>query len=119
MITFLCYDRCSTCQKAEKWLLAQGVSFEKRPIKEQNPRADELRQWQERSGLPLKRFVNTSGLLYRELQLKDRLPDMDEEEIRALLATDGMLVKRPILITDKAVVPGFREKDWEAALALC
>ena len=116
MNTFVCYDRCSTCQKAEKWLQAQGVCYEKRPIKEQNPSADELKSWVARSGLPLKRFVNTSGTLYRELRLKDRLPELSEEEVFALLATDGMLVKRPILITDDAVLPGFKEQDWAAAL---
>lgn len=116
MTTFICYDRCTTCQKAEKWLLAQGVPFEKRPIKEQNPSAAELKAWLDRSGLPLKRFVNTSGQLYRELQLKDKLPGMTEEETLALLATDGMLVKRPILLTDDAVLPGFKETDWAAAL---
>ncbi len=118
MNIFLCYDRCSTCQKAERWLQAQGVAYEKRPIKEQNPSAEELKLWQARSGLPLKRFVNTSGMLYRELQLKDRLPEMSEEEVFALLATDGMLVKRPILITDSAVLPGFKEQDWAAALSI-
>ena len=116
MNLFICYDRCSTCQKAEAWLRSRGLAYEKRPIREQNPSAEELRLWQQRRGLPLRRFFNTSGLLYKELQLKDKLPGMSEEEMLALLATDGMLVKRPLLITDEAVLPGFREADWEAAL---
>lgn len=116
MITFICYDRCSTCQKAEKWLLEHGIAYEKRPIKSQNPSGEELKCWLARSGLPVRRFINTSGMRYRELQLKDRLPQMGDDEILSLLATDGMLVKRPILVTDTAVLPGFREKDWEEAL---
>jgi len=116
MNLFICYDRCSTCKKAEAWLQAHGVLYEKRPIKEENPSAEELRFWQQKSGLPLRRFFNTSGLLYKELQLKDRLPGMGEEEMLSLLAADGMLVKRPLLITDYTVLVGFRESEWQAAL---
>jgi arsenate reductase len=116
MNLFICYDGCSTCRKAEAWLKANGVAYEKRPIKEQNPSAEELRLWQARSSLPLRRFFNTSGLLYKELQLKDRLPGMGEEEMLSLLAADGMLVKRPLLITDDTVLVGFRESEWQAAL---
>ena len=116
MNLFICYDRCSTCKKAEAWLQVHGVLYEKRPIKEENPSAEELRFWQQKSGLPLRRFFNTSGLLYKELQLKDRLPGMGEEEMLSLLAADGMLVKRPLLITDDTVLVGFRESEWQAAL---
>ena len=107
------YPKCSTCQKAKKWLEAKETEFEERDIKEQNPTKEELKAWHKKSGLPLKKFFNTSGMIYRELQLKDKLPDMTEEEQYELLATDGMLVKRPILVTDTAVVTGFREKEWE------
>ena len=107
------YPKCSTCQKAKKWLEAKEAEFEERDIKEQNPTKEELKAWHKKSGLPLKKFFNTSGMIYRELQLKDKLPDMTEEEQYELLATDGMLVKRPILVTDTAVVTGFREKEWE------
>lgn len=116
MITFLCYEKCSTCQKAKKWLDAQGVSYTTRPIRTQNPTAAELAAWQAASGLPVKKFVNTSGTLYKSLGLKDKLPAMTDEEVFALLATDGMLVKRPILITDKGVFPGFRAEAWEKLL---
>lgn len=110
---FVEYPKCSTCQKARKWLEATGVPFESRHIVEQNPTAEELRQWHARSGLPLKRFFNTSGLKYKELSLKEKLPQMTEEEQYALLATDGMLVKRPILVGEDFVIPGFREAEWE------
>ena len=116
MNLFLCYDRCSTCKKAEAWLTEKGISFSKRPIKEQNPSVEELRFWWKQSGLPLRRFFNTSGLLYKELNLKDKLPVMSEDEMLSLLATDGMLVKRPLLIADEAVLVGFREAEWEKAL---
>lgn len=114
--TVLCYAKCSTCQKALKWLEEKGISYESRPIKEENPTADELRVWHEKSGLPLKRFFNTSGLLYKEMGLKDKLQGMSEEEQLALLASDGMLVKRPILVSDKGVCPGFKESAWEEIL---
>lgn len=114
--TVLCYAKCSTCRKALKWLEEKGVVYEERPIKEENPTADELKIWHEKSSLPLKRFFNTSGLLYKEMGLKDKLSDMSEEEQLALLATDGMLVKRPILVSEKGVYPGFKESEWENIL---
>ena len=114
---FVEYPKCTTCQKARKWLEAKGLSFEDRHIKDTPPTANELRDWHERSGLPLKRFFNTSGLKYKELGLKDKLPGMGEEEQLALLASDGMLVKRPILVGDDFVLVGFREADWAAALS--
>lgn len=110
---FVCYPKCTTCQKAKKWLEEQGMEFELRDIKTENPTKEELQAWYERSGLPLKRFFNTSGMLYKEMKLKDRLPDMSEEEQLELLATDGMLVKRPILVTEDKVLVGFRQKEWE------
>ena len=113
---FVCYPKCTTCQKAKKWLEEKGVSFEERHIKENNPTADELRKWRELSGLPLKKFFNTSGMLYKELKLKDKLPDMSENEQFELLASDGMLVKRPILVGDGFVLVGFKENEWNAAL---
>ncbi len=113
---FVEYPKCTTCQKAGKWLEAKGAAFERRHIKENNPTADELRLWHARSGLPLKKFFNTSGLLYKELGLKDKLPAMSEEDQLALLASDGMLVKRPILVGEDFVLVGFREAAWEAAL---
>ena len=113
---FVYYPKCSTCKKAEKWLDARGCEYEKRDIKTQNPSADELREWWERSGLPLKRFFNTSGNLYKEMKLKDRLPGMSEEEQIELLSTDGMLVKRPILVDGDKVLVGFKEKEWEETL---
>lgn len=113
---FLEYPKCTTCQKARKWLESNGVFFTARHIKEDNPTADELRLWYQRSGLPLKKFFNTSGLKYKELGLKDKLPHMSEEEQFALLASDGMLVKRPILVGEHFVLTGFRETEWSAAL---
>ena len=110
---FIQYPPCSTCQKAKKWLDEHGVTYTDRHIKEQNPTYEELKEWHRRSGLPLKRFFNTSGLLYKSLNLKDQLPAMSEEEQLRLLATDGMLVKRPILVTENAVVTGFKEAEWE------
>ena len=95
---FMCYTKCSTCQKAKKWLDANGIAYEERPIKEENPSAEELKAWHQMSGLPLKKFFNTSGMLYKEMKLKDKLPEMNDEEKYALLATDGMLVKRPLLV---------------------
>ena len=113
---FLEYPPCTTCKKAKKWLQDQGLSFTARHIKEENPTAEELTLWLDKSGLELKKFFNTSGLLYRELGLKDKLPGMSREEQLSLLASDGMLVKRPILVTEDTVMVGFREKDWEKLL---
>ncbi len=113
---FVCYPKCTTCQKAQKWLDAKGVAYEVRSIKEQNPTVDELRAWHKRSGLPLKRFFNTSGLQYKALGLKDKLSAMSEEEQLELLSTDGMLVKRPLLIGEDFVRVGFRQPEWEETL---
>ena len=113
---FLQYPPCSTCQKAKKWLDERGISYTDRHIKEQNPTYEELKAWYIRSGLPLKRFFNTSGLLYKSMNLKDRLPGMSEEEQLQLLATDGMLVKRPILVTEKGIATGFKEAEWSKIL---
>lgn len=113
---FLQYPPCSTCQKAKRWLDEHGVAYEARHIKEENPRLEELRAWQKRSGLPLKKFFNTSGMAYKALALKDKLPSMPEEEQLALLASDGMLVKRPLVIGDDFVLVGFKPAEWEAAL---
>lgn len=115
-LLFVCYPKCSTCQKARKWLEEKGLDFEERHIVEQRPSAEELKAWHKKSGLPLKRFFNTSGMKYKELGLKDRLLSMSEEEQYELLATDGMLVKRPLLVGEDFVLPGFREKEWEAAV---
>ncbi len=112
----ICYDRCSTCKKAEKWLNEHDLTFTKRPIKEQRPSEDELKDWHARSGLPLSRFFNTSGQLYRDMKLKDKVPMLSDEELLSLLASDGMLVKRPVLVTEKAVLVGFSEKAWTEAL---
>lgn len=109
---FLCYPKCSTCQKAQKWLDANGVSYELRNIKDDKPTEAELCAWHNLSCLPLKKFFNTSGLLYKEQGLKDKLPGMTEDEMYALLATDGMLVKRPMLIADDFVLVGFKEPEW-------
>ena len=113
MIKVYCYSRCSTCKKALKWLDDNGIKYEYRHIVEENPTKDELKNWYEKSGLPLKKFFNTSGLKYKELNLKDRIPQMTEEEIFDLLSTDGMLVKRPILIDGDKVLVGFKEEEWE------
>ena len=113
---FLCYPKCTTCQKAKAWLDAQGISYTLRDIKLDNPTIDELKAWHQASGLPLKKFFNTSGLQYKALGLKDKLPTMTEEEQFALLATDGMLVKRPILVGDDFVLTGFRQVEWEEKL---
>ena len=109
---FLCYPKCTTCQKAQKWLDDRGVQYDLRNIKENNPTEAELRDWYARSGLPLKRFFNTSGLQYKALNLKERLPSMNEDDQFALLASDGMLVKRPFLITDYTVIVGFKESEY-------
>ena len=116
-ILFIGYPKCSTCQKAEKFLRAHGCDALMRDIKTEKPTVEELRAWHERSGLPLKRFFNTSGMIYRDLGLKDKLPSMTEEEQYAVLASDGMLVKRPILVTKACVLTGFREKEWEELFA--
>lgn len=114
MYLFVCYPVCSTCKKAEAVLQEQGIQYEKRDIKQQNPTAEELREWISRSGLPIKKFFNTSGLVYQELQLKDKLPHMSEEEMVALLATNGMLVKRPLLVHQSQVLVGFREEQYRS-----
>lgn len=111
---FLQYPPCSTCQKAKKWLDGRGITYTDRNIKEQNPSYEELKAWYKKSGLPLKKFFNTSGLKYKSLNLKDRLPTMTEEEQLRLLASDGMLVKRPLVITEDMVLTGFRENQWES-----
>lgn len=113
---FICYPKCSTCQRAKKWLDAQGAAVTVRDIRTQPPTAEELALWQEKSGLPLKKFFNTSGQVYRALGLKDRLESMDRAEQLSLLAGDGMLVKRPILVDGDTVLVGFREAEWAAAL---
>ena len=113
---FLCYPKCSTCRKAQDWLDDHGIAYDLRDIKLNNPTAEELTLWYRKSGLPLKKFFNTSGLQYKALGLKDKLPAMGEEEQIALLATDGMLVKRPLLIGEEFVLTGFRPGEWEAAL---
>ncbi len=115
-ILFLEYPKCTTCKKAKKWLQDHGLNFEDRDIKEKNPTEEELKAWYERSGLPLKRFFNTSGLVYKSMQLKDRLHGMSEEEQIALLSTDGMLVKRPLIVKENAVLVGFKEAEWEKTL---
>lgn len=113
---FLCYSRCTTCQKAKKWLDANKIEYTERPIKEQKPTVEELKKWHKMSGLPLKKFFNTSGLLYKDMKLKDKLPQMSEEEQYALLATDGMLVKRPMLVGEDFVLVGFKEAEWTERL---
>ena len=115
---FVEYPKCTTCQKARKWLESHGAAFTTRHIKDEVPTAEELKEWRARSDLPLKKFFNTSGMLYKELHLKDRLPEMGEDEQYALLASDGMLVKRPILVGDDFVLVGFREAEWKAALGI-
>ena len=109
---FIEYPKCSTCQKAKKWLDENGFTYESRHIVQNNPNYDELKDWLVRGDLPLKRFFNTSGLLYKSMKLKDKLPDMSEEEQLKLLASDGMLVKRPVIISGDTVITGFREKEW-------
>ena len=113
---FIQYPPCTTCQKAKKWLDARGAEYTDRHIKEQNPTYEELKSWYEISGLPLKKFFNTSGLLYKSMNLKEKLPTMTEEEQLQLLATDGMLVKRPILVKGNTVLTGFKEAEWEKAI---
>lgn len=116
MILFIQYPKCTTCQKAKKWLEENNIEFTDRHIKEQNPTFDELKQWYEISRLPLKRFFNTSGLLYKSMNLKDKLPSMTEDEQLQLLASDGMLVKRPIIVGEDFVLVGFKQAEWESKL---
>ena len=116
MIKFICYPKCTTCQRAKKWLDDNNIEYELRDIKLDNPTLDELCEWHKKSGLPLKKFFNTSGLLYKSLDLKNKLPTMTESETLKLLSTDGMLVKRPILIGENFVLVGFKEADWNALL---
>lgn len=113
---FIEYPKCSTCQKAKKWLDAHNVKYTDRHIVENNPAYDELKEWYERSGLPLKKFFNTSGMLYKEMQLKDKLPTMSEDEQIKLLAMNGMLVKRPLIVDENIVITGFRETEWAEKL---
>ncbi|MGN0461790.1 MAG: Spx/MgsR family RNA polymerase-binding regulatory protein [Ruminococcus sp.] len=113
---FIEYPKCTTCKKAKKWLTDNGITFEDRNIKEENPTYEELKAWQEKSGLPLKKFFNTSGLIYRSMNLKEKLPTMTEDEQLKLLATDGMLVKRPLIISDDLILVGFREKEYKEKL---
>ena len=113
---FICYPKCTTCQKARKWLDEQNKTYTERHIVEDNPDYAELKEWHKKSGLPLKKFFNTSGLLYKEMQLKDKIPEMSEDEQLKLLATNGMLVKRPIVVTDDTVLVGFKEAEWSEKL---
>ena len=113
---FIQYPNCTTCQKAKKWLDAHNITYTERHIAEDNPSYNELKEWHGKSGLSLKKFFNTSGLLYKEMQLKDRLPAMSEEEQLKLLATNGMLVKRPLIVAENKVLTGFKETEWEEKL---
>lgn len=115
-ILFLEYPKCTTCKKAKKWLDDNKIEYSDRNIKEENPTCDELKAWYEQSGLPLKKFFNTNGLLYKSMNLKDKLPTMSEDEQLKLLATDGMLVKRPIVVFGNTVLTGFKEKEWQEKL---
>ncbi len=110
---FIHYPKCTTCQRAKQWLIDKNIMFEERDIKTENPKKDELIEWHKKSGLPLKKFFNTSGLVYKDLQLKDKLPEMTDDEQYDLLATNGMLVKRPIVVTGSTVLVGFKEQDWK------
>lgn len=114
---FICYPKCSTCQNAKKWLDEQDIKYTERHIVDNNPSYEELKEWYNKSGLPLKRFFNTSGLLYKEMQLKDKLPTMNEEEQLKLLATNGMLVKRPLVVNGDMVLIGFKEAEWAEKLS--
>lgn len=113
---YICYPKCTTCKRAKAWLDEHDIKYEERNIAEQNPTYDELKEWYNISGLPLKRFFNTSGVLYKSMQLKDKLPNMSEDEQLRLLATDGMLVKRPIIVDGETVLVGFRENEWQTLL---
>ena len=110
---FICYPKCTTCQKAQKWLDENNIEYELINIKDNKPTLDELTEWYKKSGLPLKKFFNTSGLLYESMNLKDKLPQMSDDEMLSLLSLDGMLVKRPILVSEKLVLVGFKESEWE------
>ena len=116
MIRFICYPKCTTCQRAKKWLDDNGIEYEMRDIKLDNPTFDELAQWYKKSGISLKKMFNTSGLLYKSLDLKSKLPTMTDDEMLGLLASDGMLVKRPLVILDDAVLVGFKESEWQSAI---
>ena len=116
MLKFICYPKCTTCQKAKKWLDDNKIEYELRDIKQDNPTLEELTEWYKKSGLPLKKFFNTSGLLYKSMDLKNKLPDMTEDEMLQLLSTDGMLVKRPILVGNYFVLVGFKEVEWNEKL---
>ena len=116
MITVLCYPKCGTCHKAEKWLKENGIDYNYRPIKEQNPDVDELKSWKEKSGLPIGKWFNTSGLLYKEQNMKDNVKILSEDELLKILASDGMLVKRPVLLFGDKVLVGFRQEEWEETL---
>lgn len=113
---FICYPKCSTCQKAKKWLDEHELEYTERHIAENNPTYDELKEWYSKSGLPIKKFFNTSGILYKEMKLKDKLPDMSEEEQLKLLATNGMLVKRPLIVNGGTVLVGFKETEWNSLI---
>lgn len=114
---FICYPKCTTCKKAQNWLDSKGIEYSLRNIKEENPTYEELKEWYGKSGLPLKKFFNTSGMLYRSMNLKDKLDDMTDEEKLRILAGDGMLVKRPVIVTDDKVLVGFKEPEWEKLLS--
>lgn len=116
MINFICYPGCTTCRKAKKWLDENNIQYVQRDIKKENPAFDEISLWHKKSGLPLKKFFNTSGLLYKSMELKNKLPEMSEEEQLTLLSTDGMLVKRPLLVGDEFVLVGFKEEQWKQQL---
>lgn len=116
MYKFICYPKCTTCQKAKKWLDSNNIEYELRDIKSENPTFDELKEWHEKSGKPLKKFFNTSGILYKSMDLKNKLSEMSEEEMLKLLSTDGMLVKRPLLVGDSLVLIGFKEEEWAEAV---
>ena len=117
MVKFICYPKCTTCQKAKKWLDDNKIEYEFRDIKLENPTLEELTEWHKKSGLPLKKFFNTSGLLYKSLDLKNKLPTMTEDEMLKLLASDGMLVKRPLLVGDDFVLVGFKDTEWSITLS--
>ena len=112
----LCYPKCGTCQKAEKWMKTNGIDYSYRPIKEENPSKEELKAWITKSGLPISKFFNTSGLIYKEYNMKDKVKTLSEDELIDILASNGMIVKRPILITGETVLVGFKEEDWKATL---